>query len=86
MERSNWLTEERTAAPATGAPAKRRSCGDGFVGAYQVIANLGFVLPGHGPGLVGAGGNASLSADDHAGMGLTAWTGTPLGSRGAGYG
>ena len=86
MERTNWLTVERTVAPAVGAPARRRSCGDGFLGAFQITPKLGFVLSGHGPGLVGAGGNARVSADHHAAMGLTAWTGTPLGSRGAGDG
>ncbi len=86
MERTTWLTEKRITASATGAPAQRRLrvAGLSFAG-MQGIKQTGSVPAAYGPGLV-CGDPVSLRTNDHAATGLIACDGTPLGSRGAGYG
>ncbi len=89
MERTIWLTGERIAASATGAPSERRARVSGVsLGGRQAIkkAAPSLVPPAYGPGLVCGTTAVSFHTNDHAAMGLTAWDGTPLGSRGAGYG
>ena len=86
MERTIWLTEERTAASATGAPAARRvRVGELSFAGIQVAKQVGLVPTAYGPGLV-CGDSVSVHTNDHAAPGRTAWDGMPLGSRGAGYG
>ena len=89
MERMTWLTEERIAASATGAPRF------GLVGAaaaatrvrqIQIQKRAGFVPPVYGPGLVCGSTTVTSHTNDHAVMGRTAWDGTPLSSPGAGFG
>ncbi len=87
MERMTWMTEERTAASATGAPLS------GLVGAaaanlcgHQIQKRAGFVPPVYGPGLVCGSSTVTSHTNDHAAMGRTAWDGTPLSSPGAGFG
>jgi len=80
------MTEERTSAPATGAPT--RGC-VGVAGmaqaSLQILKLAGFAPTAYGPGLVG-GTTVMSHTNDHAALGRTAWDGTPLGSPGAGYG
>jgi hypothetical protein len=87
VERMTWLTEERIAASATGAPTF------GCVAAVATgAANLqnqkqrGSVPAAYGPGLVGGSASVNLHTIDHVDMGRTAWDGTPLGSLGVGFG
>ena len=89
MERTIWLTEERIAASATGVPAERRvRVGASVLGDHQAIKQAApFVVPpAYGPGLVCGAATVSFHTNDLVDMGRTAWDGTPLGSRGAGYG
>ena len=86
MERMTWLTEERIAASATGAP------GFGFVAAgapsrgLQIQKQAGLVPPAYGPGLVCGSTTVTFHTNDHVDTGRTTWDGTPLSSQGAGYG
>ena len=88
VERMTWLTEERIAASATGAPSL------GCIGAPATASALqtetgkqrGFVPAAYGPGLVGGSASVNLLTIDHVDMGRTAWDGTPLESLGAGFG
>jgi len=86
MERTTWLTEKRTAASVTGAPVKRRSGAGGSAAGFQLRPNIGLPAACHGPSRVAADSTTGFHTTDHTGMGRTAWSGTPLGSRGAGYG
>ncbi len=86
MERMTWLTEQRTAASATGAPSQRRvRVGEPSFAGIQVAKHIGLVPAAYGPGLV-CGDSVSFHTNDHVATGRTAWDGMPLGSRGAGYG
>lgn len=85
MERITWLTEERIAASATGAPGF--GCVAGTATAdLQSQKQRGIVPAAYGPGLVGRSDSVNLHTNDHVEMGRTAWDGTPLDSPGVGYG
>ncbi len=87
MERTTWLTEERIAAPGTGAPLVRRDrVGGPSLDGFLVLKQAGSVPAAYGPGLVCGSTTVTFRINDHAAMGHIAWDGTPLGSRGAGYG
>ena len=89
MERTIRLTEERNGASATGAPFERRiRVGELSLRGRQAVkqAAPSIVPSAYAPGLVCGTATVSFRSNDHAGMGRTAWDGTPLGSRGAGYG
>ncbi|MEO5678747.1 MAG: hypothetical protein ABIS47_03675 [Acidimicrobiales bacterium] len=83
MERTIWMTEERTAASATGAPRTWRTGAKPFLG-LQSRAYVGTMPNANGPGLVF--GSATCLTNDHAAIGRTARHGTPLGSPGDGNG
>jgi hypothetical protein len=87
VERMTWLTEERIAASATGAPTF--GCTAAVVTAatdLQIQKQRGSVPAAYGPGLVGGSTSVNLHTNDHVAMGRTAWDATPLGSLGVGYG
>lgn len=86
MVRTIWLTEERIAASGTGAPVQRRSCVATSLVRFQAVKPVGIVPVAYGPGLVGRNADVRFRTNDHTAMDRTAWDGTPLGSRGAGYG
>ena len=87
MERTTWMTEERTGAPATGAPTSGRVRGamPAFAG-LPIPKGAGLVPAAYGPGLVCGSSTVAFHTNDHVAQGRTAWDGTPLGSSGAGYG
>ena len=86
MERTTWMTEERTVAPATGAPMFGRVRGSMAPAGLQIQKRAGLVPPVYGPGLVCGSSTVSFHTNDHVATGRTAWDGTPLASSGAGYG
>lgn len=85
MERTTWMTEERIAAPATGAPGFGRVTAGATSRGLQIQKQAGLVPSAHGPGLVRGSTTVTFHTDDHVDMGRT-WDGTPLGSLGAGNG
>lgn len=87
MERTTWLTEERIAASAAGAPTVRRDrAGEVSPKCLQAPKHVGSTPTAHGPGLVSGNAFVPFPTNDHAAMGRIAWHGKPLGSQGAGHG
>ena len=87
MERMTWLTEERIAASATGAPGLGRfGAAAGTRRRVQIQKQNGLVPSAYGPGLVCGSATVTFRTNDHTAMGRTAWDGSPLDSRGAGIG
>jgi hypothetical protein len=83
VERMTWLTEERIAASATGAPG----FGCAAAGAtLQIQKQAGLVPSAYGPDLVRGRTTVTFHTNDHVDTGRTTCDGTPLSSRGAGNG
>jgi hypothetical protein len=87
VERMTWLTEERIAASATGAPSLGRLGAAAATRRHDQIQKQAALVPSaYGPGLVCASASVCFRTNDHTAMGRTAWDGLPLGSRGDGIG
>ncbi len=88
MDCTTWLTEERIVAPAAGAPSERRMpvVEPAFYGGSRIQKQPGLVPTASGPGPVAGSASLTFHSNGHIAISRTAWDGTPLVSRGDGYG